>query len=195
VFLPAVRPLLTLAAEMEESRNHVITPPKAETEDLDPLPPPERAEGKNGNSWEALEAEAQFAHVLHAGQAHVGEQLALTGDDEDFLGLPGLLTPEQTASLFARRDGELRRKARAAHTPAEVAPPKAPEPEADDDGWRAVTELRREVNRLIGAVAARTGAPHASLHAQLRAAVPGPPSAAASAEILRARRDHLMGGL
>src|SRR3712207_3885787 len=77
VFLPAVRPLLTLAAAMEEQRNHVMPPPKSvngDELDLDPLPPVERE--KDGlPQWEALEAEARFAHVLHSGteigRAHV----------------------------------------------------------------------------------------------------------------------------
>ena len=59
-------------------------------------------------------------------------------------------------------------------------------------GWRAAAELRREVNRLVSVLAARTGTPHGSLHAKLRAAVPGPPSASASVELLEARREHLM---
>jgi predicted nucleic acid-binding Zn ribbon protein len=52
--------------------------------------------------------------------------------------------------------------------------------------------LRREVNRLVGVLAARTGAPHGRLHAELRRAVPGPASAAADAQLLERRRDHLM---
>ena len=58
--------------------------------------------------------------------------------------------------------------------------------------WRAAAELRREVNRLVSVVAARAGQPHAQIHAQVRRAVPGPPSASASAELLEQRRDHLM---
>ena len=34
VFLPAVRPLLALAAELESERNHVIPPPAAQDEEL-----------------------------------------------------------------------------------------------------------------------------------------------------------------
>ncbi|MDQ2958484.1 MAG: restriction endonuclease subunit R, partial [Actinomycetota bacterium] len=58
--------------------------------------------------------------------------------------------------------------------------------------WRAAAELRREINRLVAVLAARTGTPHGALHAKLRAAVPGPASASASAELLEARREHLM---
>src|SRR5213076_836291 len=35
VFLPAVRPLLALAAELEQERNHVIPPPSATDDSLD----------------------------------------------------------------------------------------------------------------------------------------------------------------
>ena len=58
--------------------------------------------------------------------------------------------------------------------------------------WRAAAALRREVNQLVGRVAARTGAPHAKVHSQLRRAVPGPASAAAGPDVLEARRDHLL---
>ena len=34
--------------------------------------------------------------------------------------------------------------------------------------------------------------PHAQVHAELRRAVPGPASAAAGADVLERRRDHLM---
>src|SRR3954452_11082162 len=189
VFLPAVRPLLALAAELEEDRNHVLPPPKASSEDLDPLPPPEREASEIGQ-WEALDAEAEFAHVLHGGRAVVAEPLelgSLREDQEDMLGLPGLLTPEQTAALLAKQDSDLRKRiSLARETQAE-------EPRFDDSAsWRAAAELRREVNRLVGQVAARRGMPHAVIHAKLRAEVPGPASASASAELLAARRDHLM---
>jgi superfamily II DNA or RNA helicase len=200
VFLPAVRPLLALAAELETDRNHVLPPPKAASEELDLLPPPER-ESSDAGAWEALDAEAEFAHVLHGGRAVLAEPAPDAADDpgldghadpdqEDILGLPGLLTPEQTAALLARRDSDLRKRISTVRE-AEAAP----EPRLDDTSWRAAADLRREVNRLVGQVAARTGMPHAVVHARLRAEVPGPASASASAELLTARRDHLMGML
>ena len=66
-------------------------------------------------------------------------------------------------------------------------------PDEDDAGrsWRDAAELRREINRLVNRVAARTSQPHAVVHTQLRAPVPGPPSASASVDVLRARRERL----
>jgi DNA-binding PadR family transcriptional regulator len=56
----------------------------------------------------------------------------------------------------------------------------------------AAGDLRREINSLVGQLAARTGAPHGVVHARVRKAVPGPPSAAAPVEVLASRRDWLL---
>ncbi|MGY1914729.1 DEAD/DEAH box helicase [Blastococcus sp. SYSU DS0973] len=198
VFLPAVRPLLSLAASMEEQRNHVMPPPRTqpdeELEALD-LPPREPREGEM-KQWEALEADARFAHVLHGGTAHTGEgrPALVAPEEEDFLGIPGLLTPEQTASLLARRDDELRvRIAQRHRTDGDDFMVVEDHPDEDDSGrsWRDAAELRREINRLVNRVAARTSQPQAVVHTQLRQSVPGPPSASASVDVLRARRERL----
>jgi superfamily II DNA or RNA helicase len=182
VFLPAVRPLLALAAELEEERNHVIPPPSEQAADLLDVEPVEIEPG-DAERNELVDADAAFAHVLHGGRAVVAAPLS--AEDEDFLGLPGILSPEQTAALLARRDSAARRRAGGN---VESAPTVSEEMVS----WRAGAELRREVNRLIGVLAARTGNPHGQLHAELRRAVPGPASAAADAQLLARRRDHLM---
>jgi superfamily II DNA or RNA helicase len=201
VFLPAVRPLLSLAASMEEERNHVLPPPKAQNpEELDLDPLPEKEKPVDGlPQWEALEADARFAHVLHGGTAHTGEGTAaaapLGAEEEDFLGIPGLLTPEQTAELLARRDDELRQRIaqRNLHEDTGELPIVEDHPDEDDAGrsWRDAAELRREINRLVSRVSAKTSTPHAVVHTQLRQLVPGPPSASASVDVLRARRERL----
>jgi superfamily II DNA or RNA helicase len=181
VFLPAVRPLLALAAELEEERNHVIPPPSDTSAELLDVVPVDREPGES-DPVEMVDADAAFAHVLHGGRAVVAAPL--TEEDEDFLGLPGILSPEQTAALLARRDSHARKRAGGAPLPAERSTEAA--------AWRAGADLRREVNRLVGVLAARTGTPHGRLHADLRHAVPGPASAAADVETLERRRDHLM---
>jgi superfamily II DNA or RNA helicase len=184
VFLPAVRPLLTLAAELEDERNHVIPPPSEQADDLLDV---ERVEPEpsGDDGYELIDADASFAHLLHGGRAVVAAPLS--EEDEDFLGLPGILSPEQTAALLARRDSHARRRAEGTDA--------APAPSVEAAAWRAGADLRREVNRLVGLLAARTGTPHGQIHAQLRRAVPGPASAAASADVLAERRDHLMAQL
>jgi superfamily II DNA or RNA helicase len=201
VFLPAVRPLLSLAASMEEQRNHVMPPPKTqpdeELEALD-LPPREPREGEL-QKWEALEADARFAHVLHSGTAHTGEGTGavtpLEADAEDYLGIPGLLTPAQTAELLSKRDDELRIRIAASHARGDddgfMVVEDHPEEEEAGRSWRDAAELRREINRLVNRIAAKTSQPQAVVHTQLRQSVPGPPSASASVDVLRARRERL----
>jgi superfamily II DNA or RNA helicase len=181
VFLPAVRPLLALAAAMEEERNHVVrVPPQADGHDLDL----ERLETQPGApDFTALDAEAEFAHLLHGGRSITAE---LSAEDEEFLGLPGLLTPEQTASLLATRDADLRR-----HRPGTLF--EEMEEALDPTSWRDVDALRREVHQLVGQLAGRSGRRHSDVHVEIRQAVPGPPSAAAPFEVLVARRDWLLG--
>ncbi len=206
VFLPAVRPLLALAAELESDRDHVVAPPPSgealDPAELDPLPPPEREPGAAGE-YEALEAQAEFAHVLHGGRAVTaggpgagGPAEPLSADEEDFLGLPGLLSPEQTAALLAQRDAEIRKRTaapRAADGEEEGAAAPGPAPEEPDEAvWHTAALLRKEIHGLVGRVAAGRQLPHASVYAKVRAAVPGPPSASAGVDVLRRRRDHLL---
>ena len=194
VFLPAVRPLLVLAAELESERDHVVAVRGTlEPDGLDEVEVERVPGGGGGVDFEALEASAEFAHVLQSGRAVVAS--AVTEADDDYLGLPGLLTPEQTASLLASRDTHLRAKAASAAQgglfeqaePAEVA--------AEEAAWQAAGALRRELNRLVAHTSSATGTPHAVLHARLRAAVPGPPSASASVEVLERRREALRKGV
>jgi len=210
VFLPAVRPILALAAELENDRNHVLPAPKSSQDSLELVDdvPDERAEQAEAGllvEWEALEAEAQFAHVLHGGKAVTGDsQREVSEAEEDFLGLPGLLSPEQTATLLSQRDSEMRRRATRVRRGDDANAPAAPDSAMAADiaaqqgiadgttSWRAASDLRREVNRLVSVLAARRGTPHAGIHAQLRTAVPGPASASASLELLEARREYLM---
>jgi superfamily II DNA or RNA helicase len=181
VFLPAVRPLLALAAALEEQRNHVVRVKSADETGLDDIVV-ERVVGESDEQFTPLGAEAEFAHVLHSGRAVVAE---LSAADQDFVGLPGLLSPEQTAGLLAARDHQLRSSAAAPERVSEQA-------EGDSGGWRAVEDLRRDIHRLVGQRAARSGRKHAEVHVEVRRAVSGPASSAAPFEILVARRDWLL---
>jgi superfamily II DNA or RNA helicase len=187
VFLPAVRPLLALAAEMEEERNHVLA--VRASDDLDVVAESLERLPADADGYEALDAEAEFAHLLHGGRAVVAADAELTEDDADFVGLPGLLSPEQTAALLARRDADVRKRVAAVRR---QRPAPASEPPPAQASWRQAAELRRDVNRLVGVYAARFGGTHAQIHAEIRRAVAGPASASASADILEARRDHLL---
>src|SRR4051794_3489574 len=153
VFLPAVRPLLALAASMEEQRNHVMPPPRTQPdEELEALDLPPKEKDENGlQQWEALEADARFAHVLHSGTAHTGEgsgAVVVDAEDEEFLGIPGLLTPAQTAELLAKRDDELRLRIAASHRNDDDFLLIEDHPDEDDSGrsWRDAAPRPRAVN-------------------------------------------------
>lgn len=190
VFLPAVRPLLALAAEMETEREHVIPPPGEVDDLLDPFQPelPEPASDDLG--YEALDAQAEFAHVLFGGQAIMGadamETPNLSDEDEEFLGLPGLLDPSQMATLLKQRETELRKtvagKAQPDQSPAQV-----------QAAHKQSAALRKEINSLVSRRSLRKGIPHAQIHSTLRKSVPGPASSSASLQTLEARRDFLLG--
>ncbi|HVS67015.1 MAG TPA: DEAD/DEAH box helicase family protein, partial [Mycobacteriales bacterium] len=182
VFLPAVRPLLALAAEIEQARNHVM-PPRTDAGDAHDLDPLIAAEDRltEVDSWEALDSDAEFAHVLEGGRAVVATHVAHSEDDQDYLGLPGLLTAEQTASLLARRDEAHRRRA----TGDDLLGHRR------DTAWQSVSGLKKEIHEMVGQLAARKKMTHAAVHAQLRKAVPSHDKSPTE-EVLIARRDWLM---
>ena len=178
VFLPAVPSLLSLAAEIEEQRNHIIKVSNDDVAAVDDYGRPESTEPVE--EWLPLSAQARFAHVVHSGKAVVAADSPSEGD-LDFLGLPGLLTPEQTAAVLARRDKELRRS-----TPAKGA-------DTHDAGIESgdISTLRKTLSSAVAAVAASTGEPHARIHLWTREQVAGPPSSAADAAIIELRIDAL----
>ena len=187
VFVPAVRPLLALAAALEEQRDHVVRIAGLGSDDLDALEVLDEQLDEPGPDGEftPLGAEAAFAHVLHAGRAITGAVPATEQDENDYLGLPGLLTPEQTATLLASQDLELRRRTSGLNA-------ESGEATEQPSSWREVVTLRKDINSLVAQVAARSGRGHAQVHGEVRRAVPGPRTASASAEVLLARRDYLL---
>ena len=57
--------------------------------------------------------------------------------------------------------------------------------------YERVAALRKQLSGLVAAHAARSGRPHAEIHAELRRRCGGPPTAQASEEQLRARMSAL----
>src|SRR5579875_3509820 len=111
VFLPSVPVLLGLAAELEAERDHVLRAPGAAEDELDDyadaeLPPGADSALDDGPGFAALEASAEFDRAMF-GDAEFGVAAEAGSDEEaEFLGLPGLLEPEQVQLLLARRQAE-----------------------------------------------------------------------------------------
>ncbi|MEU0518751.1 DEAD/DEAH box helicase [Streptosporangium sp. NPDC006007] len=183
VFLPSVPTLMGLAGEMEAERDHVLdrSPPEEGLDDflLDD------AQRKKDNPdvlgdelpFETLEAVATFDRVLFDGGEFGTAAEPGSPEEEDFLGLPGLLEPDQVRTLLSKRQSDQLRAKRNKPEPKE--PELAPH--------ELIANLRRELNGLVGAWNHRTGQPHGVIHAELRRACGGPAIAQATAEQIQER--------
>jgi hypothetical protein len=107
-------------------------------------------------------------------------------EEFDFLGLPGLLEPDQVRDLLRHRQAKQQRRAK-----GRTAPPAAPQPLHDLPLHKRIKEQRALLNDLVGLWAHRTNAPHGAVHAELRRICGGPAVAQASPDHLQARIDLL----
>lgn len=190
VFLPSVGHLLALASEMEVERDHVLGAPRTKDGfDDDLVAAAQRTEAASDQLdtlFEALSATAEFDQAIFDGASFGTPVLAGTPEEEEYLGLPGLLTPDQVSVLLAKRQAE------------QVAADKRRLPLQRDSGGatsRPVARtaaqrrilLRKQLNALVAAHHHRTMLPHGKIHAELRRICGGPPSAQATIEQLEAR--------
>jgi hypothetical protein len=184
VFLPSVPSLLGLAAEMESERDHVLGKPKEGLDDdamAEALARKDNADLlEDGPGFQALEASATFDRALFDGAEFGTYAEAGSEEEQEFLGLPGLLEPDQVAVLLRQRQAEQQRR-RPGGAPA------APVVEEPAPTYEQTGELRRRLAAAVSAHAAATGRPHAEIHAELRRRCGGPPTAQASTEQLQAR--------
>lgn len=190
IFLPSVPVLLELAAQLEAERDHVLGRKPTEGWDDEALARAQRREPvaqEQTKQFEAVSATAELDQVIFDGASFGTPVSAGTPEEEEYLGIPGLLTPDQVAMLLRRREAEL--QASQKRTPAprsgtSVADPPAPAPRSAAEQRMA---LRRQLNALVAAYHHRTGLPHGKIHAELRRRCGGPPSAQATIEQLRDR--------
>ena len=102
VFLPSIPALLSYAAELEAERDHVLSrrdDAAAEERELAEARRQRDTPDDLGElPFKALEASAHFDRVLYD-----GAEFGASAEEEEFLGLPGLLEPEQVALLLRKR--------------------------------------------------------------------------------------------
>jgi superfamily II DNA or RNA helicase len=213
VFLPSVPVLLSYAAELEAERDHVLRAPGASGEEDELALAEALRERDNPDApldepaFTALNASAHFDRVLYDGGEFGTATAAGSPEEEDFLGLPGLLEPDQVRTLLSKRQqSQLAARSRAADTPA-ASPATAtatattkpvpatsltPEaPSAPPVSRQALAALRKELNGLVGAWSHRTGQPHGVIHNDLRQTCGGPPLPQATADQIRDRIDTI----
>lgn len=218
VFLPSVPVLLRLAEEMEVSRDHVLGKPHRESGWSDELL--EQAnrtqnEPDEDPNYQAIGASAELDSLIFDGSTYGTATVAGSEEEQDFLGLPGLLDAEQVKTLLRKRQSdqldarEAEKKARRAAerearerakitgepAPGRKASAAGPAGEASAAGGAVaadeIPQLRKELNARVAIVAGKTGRPHGAIHTEARNACGGPPTALCNAEQLRDRIAYL----
>ncbi|MBP2355604.1 superfamily II DNA or RNA helicase [Kribbella aluminosa] len=197
VFVPSVTRLLGFAAEMEVERDHVLGRKKSnEDGDIfaledDLLKQANQAEGASDElegNFEALGSDASFDRVVFDGGDYGTGGDNASDEELDFLGLPGLLEPDQVRELLHKRQ----QKSLAAQKLATQKKAQRPEDREDPTPTELATHeqialLRRELNSLVAAWHHRTGQPHGVIHNDLRRKLGGPAAAHASSIQLKER--------
>ena len=186
VFLPSVVPLLELAEGLEADRDHVI---KAKSEDADPEQLLEQAQRRLDEGTEldgqreTLESNAELDQVIFDGGSFGVPVQVGSPEEQEYLGLPGLLTQEQVHLLLQKRQREQMAKQKQARSAAD----QRVQAEPPMTNAQRRLKLRKQLNALVGARSFATGEPHGKIHARLRSSCGGPPSAQATIEQLEER--------
>lgn len=193
IFLPSVPRLLTHAAELEAQRDHVLRRRDgAEGDELavDEAERAQRRETEPGPGVQPLTSEATLDRVVYDGGVFEGHVLPSGADEEEFLGIPGLLEPAEVSALLRqRRSADVGSSAAAASTGSgATAGDRRAVPRTTA---RQLADLRAELNSCARAYARQFGVTPAVAHSEARRASGGPPAAQADATQLEARIDYL----
>jgi superfamily II DNA or RNA helicase len=189
IFVPSVPTLMSLAKLLELERDHALDRETTDEESLDDdLLDEANREEKASEAlqdefvWQALESDANFDRVLYEG-GEFGFAAEVGSDEElDFLGIPGILEPEQVRDLLRQRQARQSRRTAARPTPTE--------PE-NKPLYRNLKEQRSLLHSLVGMRAKLSNEPHGLIHAELRRVCGGPEVAHATVVQLQARIDYL----
>ncbi len=188
IFLPSVPSLLDLAAQLEVEREHALDRPGRDDAggalDERLLAAANREERASAElekvPFEALDSQATFDRVLFDKQEFGTEAEVGSAEEQDFLGIPGLLEPDQVTTLLRQHQAAQQAKgSRRGANPMPVS------------GHRQIGALRKELHSLVGAWARRTGQPHGVVHSSLRQVCGGPEVPQAGPDQLQKRIDTL----
>src|SRR5690606_40190455 len=114
-------------------RDHVLGRKPTEGWDDEALARAQRREPvaqEQTKQFEAVSATAELDQVIFDGASFGTPVSAGTPEEEEYLGIPGLLTPDQVAMLLRRREAEL--QASQKRTPAPRSGTSVAEPPAPD---------------------------------------------------------------
>ncbi|MFM2352735.1 MAG: hypothetical protein RLZZ608_141 [Actinomycetota bacterium] len=187
IFIPSVPAIQRLASELERERDHALDRASDELLDDSLLAEAERDEKASESelaeyTYLALESSAIFEKVLYDGDEFGALSPVGSLEELDFLGLPGILEPDQVRDVLKAR--HQRQQRRAAERPAGAAPAVQPM-------YRSLKEQRTLLNSLVGLRAKLTGQPHGHIHAELRRLCGGPAVGQATVAQLQLRIELL----
>lgn len=187
VFLPSIPSLLSLAAEIELQRDHAL-------EQRDPTRSEFSEIGMNHNDadshditeevethYKFTSSEALFDQVLYKQESFGALAEPGTPEEYDFIGIPGLLEPDQISQLLLHR--QKRQSKRYASKPPSHGTPRT------QPLYRTLKEQRALLNSLVSLWSKRTNTPHGMIHSELRQTCGGPAVAQATVAQIQARID------
>ncbi|EWC63076.1 DNA or RNA helicases of superfamily II [Actinokineospora spheciospongiae] len=191
IFLPSVPVLLDLASELEAERDHVLGKPHREEEGwadglLADANRTKDEPGEEEKAFTSLGASAELDQVIFDGSSFGTSAFSGSDEEQEYLGLPGLLEPDQVRALLKQRqDDQL--QARSRRAAEEAAKPREVPVARPQSVQERLATLRKELNALVGMAHHRTGKPHGMIHGELRRTCGGPPTAMATVEQLEER--------
>jgi superfamily II DNA or RNA helicase len=196
IFVPSVPALVALASQMELERDHALD--REGTGDLMELDDSLLVEANSSESasaenqyefdFKALESSANFDRVLYEGAEFGFAAEPGSLEEEDFIGIPGLLEPEQVKELLRARQA---RQSKRSHDRKRQAIANGEAEEEAPALYRTLKEQRTLLNSLVGMRSKLSGEPHAIIHAELRRIAGGPAVPQASVSQLQSRIDLL----
>ncbi|MEV4597463.1 DEAD/DEAH box helicase [Amycolatopsis sp. NPDC049253] len=189
VFLPSVPVLLELASELEAQRDHVLGKPHREKDGWEDelLAQANRTEdepGEEEKAFTSLGASAELDQVIYDGNSFGTAVFSGSDEEQEYLGLPGLLEPDQVRALLRKRQEEQLSDEKRRKPEAEKAAPAPARPQSVSE---RLGSLRKELNALVGVYHHRTKKAHGAIHNELRRVCGGPPTAMATVEQLEER--------
>ncbi|CAN5134156.1 DEAD/DEAH box helicase [soil metagenome] len=196
IFVPSVPILLALATELEKERDHALDREHDDDQLLDDQLL-ERAEQQDAASaelldeyeWTALGSVATFEKVLFDGEEYGSLAEPGSAEEWDFIGIPGILEPEEVSRLLRSRQARQRRHA--SERPPASGEHGAPAPSTPAPLHRTLAEQRKLLNSLVSLYARSTGQAHPLVHAEVRRICGGPEVSRATVSQLQARIDLL----
>ncbi|MBB5156301.1 superfamily II DNA or RNA helicase [Saccharopolyspora phatthalungensis] len=194
IFLPSVPVLLELASQLEAQRDHVLGKPHREKDGWDDellaAANSKRDEpGEEEKAFTSLGAEAELDQVIYDGSSFGTAAFSTSEEEQDYLGLPGLLEPDQVRALLRQRQEQQLEDVgkREAEAKAAKAAEQAEQRARPQSVQERLQKLRKELNTLVSLHHHRTRKPHGKIYNELQRICGGPPTAMATVEQLEER--------